>query len=141
MCQCSVIRVGNVGINIICRTVLVMSDMKARLTSRVVSPYTSYTSYTSGSSGGLVTRGITRSVELCNKSLAVRRCGEDDIAATTSHHLHQRSSALQTNSCTRGNLWLGATSVCPQLDTVTLVISYHYIIVCVCCMYELLIDI
>ena len=47
-----------------------MSDMKARLTSRVVSPYTSYTSYTSGSSGGLVTRGITSSVELCNKSQA-----------------------------------------------------------------------
>ena len=29
-----------------CRTVLVMSDIKARLTSRVVPPYTSYTGHT-----------------------------------------------------------------------------------------------
>ena len=33
-------------VGIICRTVLVMSDMKARLTSRVVPPYTSYTGHT-----------------------------------------------------------------------------------------------
>ena len=48
LCNVSVICVGNVGINIICRgrTVLVMSDMKARLTSRVVPPYTSYTGHT-----------------------------------------------------------------------------------------------
>ena len=29
-----------------CRTVLVMSDVRARLTSRVVPPYTSYTGHT-----------------------------------------------------------------------------------------------
>ena len=44
LCSVSVICVGNVSI--ICRTVLVMSDMKARLTSRVVPPYTSYTGHT-----------------------------------------------------------------------------------------------
>ena len=55
----------------------------------------------SGSSGGLVTRGITRSVELCNKShitSRVRRCAEDDIAAITSHCRTQG----QNSSCTRG---------------------------------------
>ena len=36
----------SVGIICRCRTVLVMSDMKARLTSRVVPPYTSYTGHT-----------------------------------------------------------------------------------------------
>ena len=40
----SVICVGNVSI--ICRAVLVMSDVRARLTSRVVPPYTSYTGHT-----------------------------------------------------------------------------------------------
>ena len=43
-----------------CRTVLVMSDMKARLTSRLHQLHRAH----SGSSGGLVTRGITSSVEL-----------------------------------------------------------------------------
>ena len=50
LCNVSVICVGNVGIICSyvdrCRTVLVMSDMKARLTSRVVPPYTSYTGHT-----------------------------------------------------------------------------------------------
>ena len=50
LCDVSVICVGNVGIICSyvdrCRTVLVMSDMKARLTSRVVPPYTSYTGHT-----------------------------------------------------------------------------------------------
>ena len=46
LCSASVICVGNVGINIICRNVLSISDMKARLTSRVVPPYTSYTGHT-----------------------------------------------------------------------------------------------
>ena len=46
LCSASVICVGNVGIICRCRTVLVMSDMKARLTSRVVPPYTSYTGHT-----------------------------------------------------------------------------------------------
>ena len=42
LCDVSVICVGNVGINIICRNVLSISDMKARVTNRVVPPYTSY---------------------------------------------------------------------------------------------------
>ena len=50
LCDVSAICVGNVGIICSyvdrCRTVLVMSDMKARLTSRVVPPYTSYTGHT-----------------------------------------------------------------------------------------------
>ena len=51
LCDVSVICVGNVGIICSyvdrCRTVLVMSDMKARLTSsRVVPSYTSYTGHT-----------------------------------------------------------------------------------------------
>ena len=50
LCSVSVICVGNVGIICSyvdrCRTVLVMSDVRARLTSRVVPPYTSYTGHT-----------------------------------------------------------------------------------------------
>ena len=41
LCSVSIIGKRYIG-----RTVLVMSDMKARLTSRVVPPYTSYTGHT-----------------------------------------------------------------------------------------------
>ena len=61
LCSVSIIGKRYIG-----RTVLVMSDMKARLTSRLHQLHRAH----SGSSGGLVTRGITRSVELCNKSQA-----------------------------------------------------------------------
>ena len=50
LCNVSVLCVGNVSIICSfvdrCRTVLPISDMKARLTSRVVPPYTSYTGHT-----------------------------------------------------------------------------------------------
>ena len=50
LCDVSVICIGNDGIICSyvdrCRTVLVMSDVRARLTSRVVPPYTSYTGHT-----------------------------------------------------------------------------------------------